>query len=68
MCRRTPTPRPAIAGSTSIVVPSHKLVIVRRGLDFGRQGFDRWDLTREVVKAFAPRDTTVRRAAEVAGR
>ena len=28
------------------------LVIVRRGLDYGRQGFDRWDLTREVLKAF----------------
>jgi hypothetical protein len=27
-------------------------VIVRRGLDYGRQGFDRWDLTREVLKAF----------------
>jgi CubicO group peptidase (beta-lactamase class C family) len=39
-------------GQYAIVVPSHDLVIVRRGLDFGRQGFDRWDLTREVVKAF----------------
>jgi hypothetical protein len=28
-------------------------VIVRRGLDYGRQGFDRWDLTREVLKAFS---------------
>ncbi len=27
----------------------HKLV--RRGLDYGRQGFDRWGLTREVLKA-----------------
>jgi hypothetical protein len=27
-------------------------VIVRRGLDWGRQGFDCWDLTREVLKAF----------------
>ena len=26
-------------------------VIVRRGLDYGRQGFDRWSLTREVLKA-----------------
>jgi len=34
------------------VVPSHDLVMVRRGLDYGRQGFDRWDLTREVLKAF----------------
>jgi len=33
------------------VVPSHDLVIVRRGLDYGRQGFSRWSLTREVLKA-----------------
>jgi CubicO group peptidase (beta-lactamase class C family) len=39
-------------GQFVIVVPSHNLVIVRRGLDYGRQGFDRWDLTREVLKAF----------------
>ncbi|MEX2469049.1 MAG: serine hydrolase [Pseudohongiellaceae bacterium] len=38
-------------GQYTIVVPSHDLVIVRRGLDWGRQGFDRWDLTREVLKA-----------------
>ena len=38
-------------GQFVIVVPSHNLVIVRRGLDYGRQGFDRWDLTREVLKA-----------------
>jgi len=38
-------------GQFVIVVPSHDLVIVRRGLDYGRQGFDRWDLTREVIKA-----------------
>ncbi|MEQ8246013.1 serine hydrolase [Fulvivirga sp.] len=42
-------------GQYVIVVPSHDLVIVRRGLDYGRQGFDRWDLTREVLKAF-PKD------------
>jgi hypothetical protein len=35
------------------IVPSHDLVIVRRGLDWGRQGFDVWDLTHEVVKAIA---------------
>ena len=40
-------------GQFVIVVPSHDVVIVRRGLDFGRQGFDRWDLTREVLKAIA---------------
>lgn len=39
-------------GQYVIVAPSHDLVIVRRGLDFGRQGFNRWDLTREVLKAF----------------
>ena len=38
-------------GQFSIVVPSHDLVIVRRGLDYGRQGFDRWALTREVINA-----------------
>jgi CubicO group peptidase (beta-lactamase class C family) len=38
-------------GQYTIVVPSHNVVIVRRGLDFGRQGFDRWGLTREVLKA-----------------
>jgi hypothetical protein len=26
------------------------VVIVSRELDFGRQGFDRWGLTREVLK------------------
>ena len=39
-------------GQYVVVVPSRRLVIVRRGLDFGKQGFDRWDLTREVLKAF----------------
>ena len=38
-------------GQFVIVVPSHDVVIVRRGLDYGRQGFNRWDLTREVLKA-----------------
>ena len=38
-------------GQFTIVVPTHDLVIVRRGLDYGRQGFDRWGLTREVLKA-----------------
>jgi CubicO group peptidase (beta-lactamase class C family) len=39
-------------GQYVIVDPSHDLVIVRRGLDYGKQGFDRWDLLREVLKAF----------------
>ena len=41
-------------GQYVIVVPSHDLVIVRRGLDYGAQGFDRWDLLREVLKAVPP--------------
>ena len=41
-------------GQYVVVVPSHDTVIVRRGLDYGRQGFDRWDLTREVLKAIEP--------------
>ena len=39
-------------GQYVVIVPSRGLVIVRRGLDYGRQGFDRWALTREVLKAF----------------
>ncbi len=42
-------------GQYVIVVPSHDIVIVRRGLDYGKQGFNRWDLTREVLKAIAGR-------------
>ncbi|MDG1834325.1 MAG: hypothetical protein P8J22_02425, partial [Pseudomonadales bacterium] len=38
-------------GQFVIVVPSHDLVIVRRGLDFSLKGFDQWDLVREIVKA-----------------
>jgi hypothetical protein len=44
-------------GQYVIVVPTHDLVIVSRGLDYGRQGFNRWDLTREVLKAI-PAETT----------
>jgi CubicO group peptidase (beta-lactamase class C family) len=53
---RTDVPKDAYStsgnrGQYVVVVPSHDLVIVRRGLDYGRQGFSRWDLTREVLKA-----------------
>jgi CubicO group peptidase (beta-lactamase class C family) len=54
---RTDVPKNAYStsgnrGQYTIVVPSHNLVIVRRGLDYGNQGFNRWDLLREVLKAF----------------
>jgi len=57
---RTDVPRDAYStagnrGQFVVVVPSHDLVIVRRGLDYGRQGFNQWDLTREVLKAIRPR-------------
>ena len=53
---RTDVPKDAYStngnrGQFTVVVPSHDLVIVRRGLDYGRQGFSQWDLTREVLKA-----------------
>ena len=38
-------------GQYVVIVPSHDTVIVRRGLDYGQQGFNPWDLTREVLKA-----------------
>ncbi len=38
-------------GQSVTIIPSHDLVIVRRGLDYGRQGFDRWGLAREVLGA-----------------
>lgn len=53
---RTDVPKDAYStagnrGQYAVVVPSHDLVIVRRGLDYGRQGFNQWDLVREVLKA-----------------
>ena len=53
---RTDVPKDAYStagnrGQYVVVVPSHNLVIVRRGLDYGAQGFSQWDLTREVLKA-----------------
>jgi CubicO group peptidase (beta-lactamase class C family) len=41
-------------GQYVIVVPSHDLVIVRRGLDYGPRVITRWDIAREVLKAFDP--------------
>ena len=56
---RTDVPKDAYStagnrGQYVVIVPSYDVVIVRRGLDYGRQGFDRWDMTREVLKAFEP--------------
>ena len=56
---RTDIPKDAYStngnrGQFTVIVPSHNLVIVRRGLDYGRQGFSQWDLTREVLKAIRP--------------
>ena len=56
---RTDIPKDAYStngnrGQFTVIVPSHNLVIVRRGLDYGRQGFSQWDLTREVLKAIQP--------------
>jgi len=59
---RTDVPRDAYStagnrGQYVVIVPSYDLVIVRRGLDYGRQGFNQWDMTREVVKAIRPAAT-----------
>ena len=53
---RTDVPKDAYStngnrGQYTVILPSHNTVIVRRGLDYGRQGFSQWDLTREVLKA-----------------
>ncbi len=39
-------------GQYVTVVPSHDVVIVRRGLDYNGAAFDQWSLVREVLKAF----------------
>jgi CubicO group peptidase (beta-lactamase class C family) len=46
------------AGQYVIIVPSYDLVIVRRGLDWlpGEHPLSRWELTREVLKAFPKRE------------
>jgi CubicO group peptidase (beta-lactamase class C family) len=53
---RTDVPADAYSTSGSrgqyvIVVPSHDLVIVRRGLDYGPRRISRWDFAREILKA-----------------
>jgi CubicO group peptidase (beta-lactamase class C family) len=59
---RTDVPKNAYStsgnrGQFVIVVPDSDLVIVRRGLDYNRQGFDRWGLVREVLKAIGTEET-----------
>jgi len=62
---RTDLPQDAFASSGSqgnytIVVPSHDLVVVRRGLDWEESGpgpeMNRWDVLVEVLKAFPQRE------------
>lgn len=60
--RRTDLPQDAYStngarGQYTIIVPSYRLVIVRRGLDFrtGGPGLSQWDLLAEIVKAFPGR-------------
>ena len=45
-------------GQYVIIVPSHDVVIVRRGLDYKGAAFDQWSLVREVLKAF-PKPTDI---------
>ena len=60
--RRTDLPQDAYStngarGQYTVIVPSHRLVIVRRGLDFrtGGPGLSQWDLLAEIIKAFPGR-------------
>lgn len=58
-----------LRGQYAIVVPSHDLVIVRRGLDWASsaRGFDWGDLVREVIKAFPGRAWGARHPPATAG-
>jgi CubicO group peptidase (beta-lactamase class C family) len=62
---RTDVPADAFSSSGSqgnytIVVPSHDLIVVRRGLDWEDWGpgpeMNRWDVLQEILKAFPPFD------------
>jgi hypothetical protein len=71
---RTDVPADAYAtagnrGQYTIVIPSQDLVIVRRGLDWlpRQHSFPRWDLTREVLKAFPKRPGGAKPAALIDG-
>ncbi|MBI2404388.1 MAG: serine hydrolase [Gemmatimonadetes bacterium] len=54
-------------GQYAIVVPSHDLVIVRRGLDGGAPGFPTWDLVAQVLKAL-PTGRPAQKLVAAAGR
>ena len=54
---RADIPRDAYAtagnrGQYVIIIPSHDLVIVRRGLDFASPHMNRWDITASILGAF----------------
>jgi len=38
-------------GQFEVVIPPHDLVIVRRGLEYGRHSFDWWNMVWEIMKA-----------------